>query len=151
MSGDDSPGLLARLSAWLGSLVGKGESESESETTVTGDESTATGTAETAAETTPAPYVCNVCGTDVADPAGGCPLCNSSDVRERGAASDEPSSTPSPQATASESTVDGEASRLRELQDGATDSSPEGGGSDANDATDTAVDGDTDGTTGEVE
>jgi hypothetical protein len=147
MSGDDSPGLIARLRAWLGSLVDTGDGE----TTATGDESTAAGAAETAAEATPAPYLCNVCGTDVADPASGCPLCNSSDVRERGAAPDEPSSTPSPQATASESTVDGEAARLRELQDDAVDSSPEGDGSDATDATDTAVDGDTDGTTGEIE
>ncbi len=56
-------------------------------------------------------------------PAGSCPLCGSSDVRERGAVegTDADSPGPSPAATATESTVDGEASRLRELRDEPTD------------------------------
>lgn len=145
MSGDDSPGLLARLRAWLGSLVGESETPSTDDRGTAApadrtDESASVGTetgaaepeVEQATETTPAPYVCRVCGTDVADPAGGCPLCGSSDVRERGAASDEQSPGPSPRATASGSAVDGEASRLRELRGGATDPSADGDEGDTN-------------------
>jgi hypothetical protein len=137
MSGADSPGLLARLRAWLGSLFGGNEASTTEErgTTETTERAEAgrsgAETDETTAEPTPATHVCTVCGTDVADPAGGCPLCGSTDVRERGATSEESSPGPSPAATATESTVDGEASRLRELRDGPPD---EGASEDASEA-----------------
>jgi hypothetical protein len=130
MSGDDeadgrdSPGLVARLRAWLGSLVGgdgSAETTSDTEPPGAGDASTS----ETSpTEPTPAPYVCTVCGTDVSDPAGGCPLCGSSDVRERNAPAERDEAEEAgvePTATATESTVDDEASRLRELRGGSTD------------------------------
>lgn len=116
----DDPGLFARLRAWLGSLFGGGAADERPEAA---DSSDAVEPSTTPAEPS-ATHVCTVCGTDVADPAGGCPLCGSTDVRERGAASEgagTDSPGPSPAATATESTVDGEASRLRELRDGSAD------------------------------
>lgn len=115
----DDSGLLARVRAWLGSLFGDGAADEQPETADSID-AVEPSTAPTEPSAT---HVCTVCGTDVANPAGGCPLCGSSDVRERGAAATEPSGEPAPEptATTTESTVDGEASRLRELRDGSTD------------------------------
>jgi hypothetical protein len=136
MSGDD-PGPLGRLRAWLGSLFGGSDGVDEAEASETDPGAATAEESSTPSEPTPAPYVCTVCGTDVADPAGGCPLCGSSDVRERGVAATEPSGGPGPEptATATESTVDGEASRLRELRDGSTDEAATSGDeSEANEA-----------------
>jgi hypothetical protein len=125
MSGDDpdaetdDSGLLARFWAWLGSLFGGGAEE----TTELPAEAAEPSTRTEDRSSTPATHVCTVCGTDVGDPAGGCPLCGSSDVRERGTS--EPNRVagdgPGPTATTSESTVDGEAARLSELRDGPPD------------------------------
>lgn len=108
-------GLLARLRGWLGSVFGAPES---------GDPTDAERqpAPDTAADRSPATHVCAVCGTDVSDPETGCPLCGSTDVRERDAP---PESDPGPTATATtaDSTVDEEATRLRDLRGGASDSS----------------------------
>ena len=95
-AGGDDPGLFARLRAWLSGLFGGSEAADET----------------TAAEPT---HVCNVCGTDVVEPSDGCPLCNSTDLRERGAPAPE-ETEPAAESTATTSTVDDEASRLREMR-----------------------------------
>ncbi|MFB6168890.1 MAG: hypothetical protein ABEJ43_08595 [Haloferacaceae archaeon] len=125
MSGSDGRGLFARLRAWLGSLFGGRTDEA----------SAATPADSPVAEPTPATDVCAVCGTDVADPTDGCPLCGSSDVRDRdarGENDDAGDRAPSPTATATDSTVDSEASRLSDLRDesGDEDATPtDAGGS----------------------
>jgi hypothetical protein len=99
MSDGDAPGPFARFRAWLSGLFGGSE---------------AGGATDEAAAPEPT-HVCNVCGTDVAEPSGGCPLCGSTDLREQGAPAPG-SEGPAPEATSSASTVDDEVSRLREMQ-----------------------------------
>lgn len=108
-------GLLARLRGWLGSVFGAPESDGPADVERQPESDTAT-------ERSPATHLCAVCGTDVYDPETGCPLCGSTDVRERDAPSE---SGPGPTATATtaESTVDEEATRLRDLRGGASDPS----------------------------
>jgi hypothetical protein len=116
MSGET--GLLARLRSWLGSLVGGTAEEAE------GERERERGADAGESDEPPATHVCTVCGTDVVDPEGGCPLCGSTDVRERDSPAGE-SAGPVPSETATESTVDDEAARLRDLR---------GGGGEAEDA-----------------
>jgi hypothetical protein len=128
MSGDDRSGPLARLRAWLASLFGGTADETAGRAPEAG----------AAADDPPATHVCTVCGTDVVDPEGGCPLCGSTDVRERDAPAGDDEG-PSAAATATESTVDDEAARLRDLRGAGEATDGEAGGAASTDAEDASA------------
>lgn len=130
--------LLARVRSFLGGLFGRGGEEADATETPAAD---AADSDATAAPEAPAEYECSICGSPVADPAGPCPLCRSTDVVARDdAATAEPSATASgldPEGTTvSVSRSDGDEAavdRLRELRNQQARDAESGGGGEAGD------------------
>lgn len=101
--------MLSRLLAKAKSLLGLDTAESPTE------ENASRGGA--AAESTAA-YECAVCGTEVSDPEGTCPLCRSSDVVAAGETGQEGGGAPgNAKTTRSRDNPDEAAERLRKLRE----------------------------------